>query len=259
VYYPHPALMEPDGARLVPALGALALLAALTAGAWLVRKRLPWLLTGWLWFLGLLVPMIGLVQVGTLAHADRYVYLAGIGLELALAWSLRALALARPALRGAAVGAALAALAALAATTWRQTSHWRDSRALLEHALAVTERNHVAHNLLGLLDARAGDSDAALVHFREATADWPLFFEGWLNVGLACYQRDDLVPARTALETALDLEPRSREARLCLAATQARLGRRAEARALLDEGVRLDPGLADEPNYRELRRGLGGD
>ncbi|RIL02593.1 MAG: hypothetical protein DCC71_16235, partial [Proteobacteria bacterium] len=172
VFHPHPHAMPPARALA----GAAGLLASISAVALAAARRRPWLLVGWLWFLGTLVPMIGLVQVGMQAHADRYAYLPMIGLELALAceawrWlgSLRA---------GRAVFAAAAAAAAIAlfAATRAQLAHWRDTEALFAHALAVTRDNFVAHEKLGRARLAAGDADAALHHLGEAVRiepRWP--------------------------------------------------------------------------------------
>ncbi len=137
VYYPHPIYVAGSGGRL-PAwqvAGSALLLLALTAGAVALRRRAPYVLAGWLWFLGTLVPVIGLVQVGAQAHADRYTYFPQLGLLLVLCWGLADLAPAWPRLL---VSAAAVAAAALAAVTWQQLAYWHDSVALWEHALRVT-------------------------------------------------------------------------------------------------------------------------
>jgi tetratricopeptide (TPR) repeat protein len=161
-----------------PAVAAAAL-AAISAGAWLGRRRFPFLLVGWLWYLGVLVPVIGLVQVGSQAMADRYTYLPLIGLAIAAAWGapelLRALPArprdpalgARP--RGLALAAAgAAAVAALCVATNLQLRHWRDSEALFRHAVEVTPDNPIAHAHLGAALLAQGRTDETLSHYREA-------------------------------------------------------------------------------------------
>jgi hypothetical protein len=161
-FYPYPKQLP--WAELV---GAAALLVSLTALAFAQLRRRPWLAVGWLWFLGVLVPMIGLVQVGAQAHADRYSYLPSIGLAVAFAWSVAEGAGRWPrARRGIALGAALLVVAS-AAATWRQVGTWRDDRTLYVHALAVTRDNFkAAANLAWLLatspDPEQRDAAAAL-------------------------------------------------------------------------------------------------
>lgn len=178
VFYPIPLAIP-----AWQAAGSAALLAALTALAvWKVRQA-PWLLVGWLWFLGTLVPVIGLVQVGRQAMADRYTYLPSIGLFLAIVWGISELLRERRAVLAA---ASAVAIALLAAGTWMQVGYWKDSLVLYRHALAVTRDNYVAH--VGLAKALAAEKDwaGAAEQYRAALA-----------------LRPGLIEARTGLEAAL--------------------------------------------------------
>jgi len=258
VFYPHPALLAPDGSRAGPALLAVLLLASLLGLAWRHRSRAPAAWTGLCWFLGLLVPMIGLVQVGNLAHADRYMYLAGIGPELALACGLTTLARTRPALARPLAGLAVLVLVALCARSRDQLAVWRDSRALFEHAREVTERNWVAENQLGLVLGQAGDP-AAVAHFEAARTALPGFFEAELNLGKARYALGELPAAHAALQRALAVRPASGEARLCLAFVLAREGDPAAARTALEQALEDDPALRDDPRVERLRQLLEGE
>jgi hypothetical protein len=147
--------------------GAVALLATITAFAVWKARRAPWLLAGWLWFLGTLVPVIGLVQVGRQAMADRYTYLPSIGLFLEVVWGVAELAGHRRVLLAT---AAAAVIAVLSVGTWRQAGSWKDSDALYRHALAVTRGNYLAH--LGLAKALAAERDwnGAAGQYRAALA-----------------------------------------------------------------------------------------
>ncbi len=157
--------------REVPAGDALAaalLLAAITALAVRRARRSPWLLFGWLWFLGVLLPVTGIAQIGAHGRADRYTYLPSIGLAIAAVWGIAELAGRHPRLRAAAAAGAAAAILLLAAAARAQIATWRDSETLFRHATEVTEDNYVAHlNLAGLL-ARRGEREEAAAHFQAA-------------------------------------------------------------------------------------------
>jgi tetratricopeptide (TPR) repeat protein len=157
VLYP----LNPVG--VAPALLAAALFIAITVVVIVVRKRAPYLLVGWLWFVGALVPLIGLVQIGGQAMADRYTYFAYIGLSIALAWGAMALPIARRTLAGIAV----AVVAIFAATAWRQTSYWKNCDTLFTHTIAVTGNNAIAEYSLGQY-LQVSDPPRALTHLQRA-------------------------------------------------------------------------------------------
>ena len=166
VIYPHPIV-----ARWLPALAALALLLAVTFAAWRLHRTQPWLLIGWLLFLGMLVPSLGLVQVGCQARADRFTYLAQIGLFVALVWSADRL-WPRTALRLRAPAAA-ALLIVLGAMSARQVGVWSDSETLFEHSLAVTGSNPHMLDLAANVHARRGDRETAIRYWRHSLALLP--------------------------------------------------------------------------------------
>jgi hypothetical protein len=151
----------------VPALAAVSVIAIHQ------RDRWPWLFVGWFWFVGMLVPTTGLVQVGTQATADRYVYLPLAGLSICIAWGTRSLLARVPpdALRpaqGLVAVVALAWLTFLTVTTRAQITVWRNSRTLFEHAVAVTENNPGALYRLGLLEQQLGERASAIAHYEQA-------------------------------------------------------------------------------------------
>lgn len=153
---------------LLPMAGALALLGGVTLLAWRERQRRPWLLIGWLWFAGMLVPVSGLVAVGGQSRADRYLYLPQIGLFIMMAWTGREWVLAGRVPRRAATVAAGLALAACAALTWRQVGFWRDSETLFQRALAVVPDNTTAYINLGAVLERQGRLEEALTNYLAA-------------------------------------------------------------------------------------------
>ncbi len=171
VFYPHSGAQLP----LWKPLLAAALLLGATLLALRAGLRRGYLAVGWLWFLGMLVPTLGLVQVGSQAFADRYMYLPLAGLALALAWGVEG-AVGSRGRRGALLaGAALLVVALLAGVTRAQLRHWRDSLSLFSHALEVTDENHIAHAFLGAAYAERGQVAETIGHYREAVRIRPDF------------------------------------------------------------------------------------
>ena len=210
VLYPHPGTWPVAGvvtcAVIVAALTALA--------AWQFHSR-PWLAVGWLWFLGMLVPVIGLVQVGLQSMADRYTYLPMLGVTLALVWTVRELMPSPGARRWLGVAAALA-LAGCAVQTWRQLGVWQNSFTLFDQAIAVTKDNYLAHDNRGLFLFKAGQFDEAMADYRRALAINPGYVNANNNLGHALAERGrpaEAIPFyRTALKSApgrLELEVRN--------------------------------------------------
>jgi tetratricopeptide (TPR) repeat protein len=143
-------------------------LATITGGVLALRRKRPWLLTGWFWYLGMLTPMIGLVQVGAFAHADRVTYLPQIGLYLMLTWAAAELSAAWPGRRVALGGLAAIILLALMLCARTQTGYWRDNEALWTHALACTTDNDMAHAGLARVLLQKGKTDEAIGHYQTA-------------------------------------------------------------------------------------------
>jgi tetratricopeptide (TPR) repeat protein len=166
VFYPHPN----DRLPLVEVLVAITLLVSISLLAIYWRRTKPYLVTGWFWYLGTLVPVIGLVQVGEQAHADRYTYLPEIGLYIMIAWAVGDLLLElTPGVPRALVGVvAMIAIVSLGVRAFGQASYWKNSETLWNHTLAVTGENDVAHNNLGFLFLRRGELDKAISEFQEA-------------------------------------------------------------------------------------------
>lgn len=165
VFYPHPN----DGISLLNVTTALAVVVAVTLAVIILRRTKPYLLTGWFWYLGMLVPVIGLVQVGEQARADRYTYLPQIGLYMMMAWTVGDLSVSSTRLGRALVAmTAAVAILALGVRAFDQTSYWKNSETLWNRALAVTGENDVAHNNLGFLFLRRGELDKATSEFQMA-------------------------------------------------------------------------------------------
>ena len=177
VFYPYPA-----GIAAWQVLGSAALIGTMTFLAVRCRKQYPYAFVGWFWYLGTLVPVIGIVQVGMQAMADRYTYVPQIGLFIAVAWGAGDLASRQP--HGRKILAALTGVvfASLTVVTWNQISHWRSSITLFEHALRVTEQNSLAHLNLGVALNRTGKGREAAEHYREALRINPNSSGGHFNL-----------------------------------------------------------------------------
>jgi protein O-mannosyl-transferase len=232
--YPHPGASLPAW----QAVGSALLLLALTGAALAQPRRRPWLPVGWLWFLGMLVPVIGLVQVGGQAMADRYTYAPGIGIFLIFAWAGADLAQRWHARRAAQV-VLVAALVALAALTWRQVGFWSDQVTLFSHAVEVTRDNGLAHLALSQGLAVQGRWPEALLHAREAARLEPGLARVRKNLGYALYKVGLVDDAIEELRAAIAIEPGYAEAHGNLAIALGRQGRMEEAAREMAEERRL--------------------
>jgi tetratricopeptide (TPR) repeat protein len=141
---------------------------AITLFVLLFRRTRPYLFVGWLWYLVMLLPVIGIVEVGLQGHADRYTYLPAVGLYLAVTWLIADTATASILRRKIFVASAILVVLLLSACAWKQTTYWRDSETLWKHTLAVTKENDVAHTNFGMLLMDRGELDNALSHFQTA-------------------------------------------------------------------------------------------
>ncbi|MFN0009906.1 MAG: tetratricopeptide repeat protein [Planctomycetota bacterium] len=236
-YYPHPKAIEPG-----PALAALAILAAITWVAFRARRSRPFLLVGWLWYLGTLVPVIGIVQVGAQAMADRYTYVPLIGFFVMLAWSVPWSASPMP--RLAAWSAALL-LAVLAFATRHQVDYWKDTRTLFQHALAVTSENAIAEKCLGDALMGEGDLDGAIAHLTRAARIAPALYDVHNNLGAALGAKGRFEEAVVQYRAEISSRPRAAEAYYNLGVALVSLGRVDEGIAAYQEALRIDPDLPD--------------
>jgi tetratricopeptide (TPR) repeat protein len=229
VYYPHPWIPGTGGVPPAPwaVAACAALLAVLTAAALRGPRAVR---IGWLWFAVSLVPMLGLVQVGTQAMADRYTYLPQIGIAIALVWGGADLvASAHPALRRMAVAVAACAVAALALAAHAEARHWRDSVALFTHGLDAAPRASTLHLDLGVALEKRGRMDEAVHHYREALATNPGLVAAHFNLGNALRASGDLGAAARSYQRAVLLAPEDPRAANNLAGTLRLLGRSDEA------------------------------
>lgn len=236
-FYPHAMRIE-----WPVVIASAAVMVAITAAAIAIRRRSPALLVGWLWFLGTLVPVVGIVQVGGQSMADRYTYIPSIGLLIALVWIVPAQASKSklPTGVGAGVLAAVVALA-LAWQTTRQVRHWDGNHALFEHAIRVTKDNYIGHLNLGGTLVLEKKYDQAIEQFREVVRIRPGNAMGYHAYGraLADLGRDD--EAIAMYRTALSIRPNYGDALCNSAPVLERAGFVEEAMRNLQQAVRVDP------------------
>ena len=242
-FHPHPALVgeAPTGWGPLAFAGA-ALLGSVSLLALTLRRRVPELFVGWFWFLGMLVPVIGIVQVGDQAWASRYAYLPLVGLSLPLVFGTERLLRSSGGTRSARAVGALVLLVALALgiASHRQTRTWSSPEALYERALSVTERNYAAHAGLANTLKAQGDLEGARAHFERALAIRPGFVPALYTFGLLEQEAGRVGRALALYERALAEQPDLTIAQLNKGSILAATGRAAEARSALERVLELD-------------------
>jgi len=224
---------------------AIAVLGALSAGVLLGRKKQPWLVTGWLWYVGTLVPVIGIFQSDKYPQDDRYTYLPQIGVCIAGTWAAAEWA-GRWRDRRITLGTvAVVILCALSAAAWQQTTYWRDSEALWTHTLGCTQENHEAQNNLGEALLQQGRTDEAMAHFQEALRIKPDYAVAHTNLGDALLRQGRMEEAMAQFQEALRIDATDAEIHNNIGNVLARQGRMDEAITQFIEALRIDPANVD--------------
>ncbi|MDP6977837.1 MAG: tetratricopeptide repeat protein [Myxococcota bacterium] len=257
-FYPHPALVD-DGAFLgLTARGVVGVL-ALIGVTWLVLRRAdrePWWCVGWFWMLATIAPVIGIVQVGAQAHADRYTYLPFVGVGIALVFGVGRLLRQSPdpaqtdtGIAGTTVerGFAAAAIAAVGIYGFMsadQVAVWRSSERLYQHALDVTDNNYIAAFNLGALASSAGDHARAISYYSAALGMRPNYGAAHSNVGVAFDRAGDLDRAAHHYREALRLEPRLARTAINLGSLHRARGELEAARTQYQRALEARPDLA---------------
>jgi tetratricopeptide (TPR) repeat protein len=270
-YYLHPVH---DWSVAWAIVGAAVLLTISALTLWQAGRR-PWLIVGWLWFVGTLLPVSGLSQGGMQSWADRFTYWPHIGLAVALVWGLAELVAAARLPAWATSSAAVCVLGGLAAATWIQVAYWRDVPTLWERILAVTQDHHRAHANLGNYELLHGRPDLAVSHFAECVrikpdgADYrhdlgvallmlgrdeeaaeqfletlqraPHLSDAWHNLGLARLRQGQAEKAAPAFRKALELQPESAESLAMLGHALLRLHQRDLALPALQKALQYNP------------------
>jgi protein O-mannosyl-transferase len=247
VFYPRAA----ESLSQWQVAGALLMLVAISAAVIVWGRKYPYLPVGWLWYLGMLVPVAGLVQVGTQSMADRYTYLPHVGLYIMVAWALADISRWCP--HRACICGAAAALAVLALLggSWQQTSCWHDSESLWTHTLACTASNAYAHSNLGVALGQHGYLERAIPHLREAIRIDSQYVKAYVNLGVALGQQGKLEEAIAPLEKAIDLDSQNAMACYNLGIILEQLGQPEQAVTHYAKAVEINP------HYVEARIRLG--
>ena len=238
VFYPYS-----DTLLLSKALGAALIVLFLSSLALYALRRVPYLFVGWFWYLGAIVPVIGLVQVGVQSSADRYTYLPLIGIFLILVWGVAEMTNKMAHQRILVPGFVLLLLFHWIFTSWNQVSYWKNSISLFEHALSVTRDNAVAHINLGEALTKAGRNDEAMGHYRETLRINPSSAAAINNMGVLLRQRGQDGEATQHFRRVLKLDPDFAEAHVNLGAQLAKedaLSSRMEASRHFREALRID-------------------
>jgi len=240
--------------------GAALVILVLSATTLFFLRRRPYLAVGWFWFLGMLVPVIGIVQVGTQSMADRYTYLPSIGISIAVVFLAREIVASWETPRRLAAATGIVVLIALSGTTVVQAGYWRDSVVLFRHALEVTDQNGLAHTNLGLALFFRKDRAGAAEQFQKALTTGtirtlsarkgeavervypPWYAKAFEGLGLLHLEENRPQQALAELEKARRLRPRDPQIQHHLGRALYAVGRKAEAMALYEESLTRDAG-----------------
>jgi tetratricopeptide (TPR) repeat protein len=237
VFYPYPK----DGLPRWEWMLAGTLLASLSAVAVWQRRKQPWLLMGWLWYLVMLLPVVGIIQVGGQAHADRYTYLPQIGIYVAVTWMAAGWRMNRVALEGLMAGA----VGVLMVCAWKQTAYWQDSETLWTHTLICTTDNSVAHFGFGVVLNQKGRGDEAIAQYQEALRIDPEYVDAHINLGGALLRAGRQDEAISHFQNALQIKPDNAEAHNNFGIALREKGRVGEAITQYQIALQINPGYAE--------------
>ncbi len=255
LFFPiHLALLYPlpkGGPPAWEVLNAMLLLAALSAAVWIYRREHRYLLTGWLWFLGMVLPVAGVMQTGEQVYADRYTYLPQIGLCIAITWLAVDWAGRREFRRAVLKVAAVAIVCALMIAASIQTTYWHDSERLWRRTLAYTTNNSIAHDNLGNTLFQQGKTDQSIGEYHQALLIDHKDPEAYYNLGVAIFKLGRVQEAIDQYQLALQIDPNYVKTHYNLGIALAQQGRLDEAVEQYREAIRLNP------DYPEAHNNLG--
>ncbi len=243
VFYPYPGLW-PFWAYGLSGL----LLLFISMVVFLLHKSAPYLAVGWLWYLGTLIPVIGIIQVGYHSMADRYTYIPLTGIFIMVVWGGAALFRRWRIHRYIFLSMVLSIILLFSVVTRQQLSHWRNSETLFSHAIKVTKNNYLAHNNLGSVFMNRNEYDLAIQHFRKVIDLKPKYVVGHTNLATAYMKKGDLERAAHHFKNALIFKPDHLAARRSLGDVYARLGDFKSAAAQYRVALAISPGDAELQN-----------
>ena len=222
-------------------IGAIILLAGITAAVFLLRRKLPFLLVGWLWYLVMLLPVIGIVQVGLQSRADRYTYLPQIGIIIAVVWAIRDLTSFWPRRTMVLMPGSLAVIGTLSFLSYRQATHWHDTGSLWSYTLSVSPENDVALTGLAMIEVARGQTEDAITHCRHALALRDGNGAAHYGLALALSRQHKIDEAIEHWQKSLEIQPDNMNARNYLGAALAGIGRTREAIEQWQQTLAFDP------------------
>ena len=243
VFYPYPDVFHPYNIVLCFSIFLLITVLVLIAA-----KSLPYLMVGWLWYLGTLVPVIGIVQVGSQSMADRYTYIPLIGIFIIVVWGLSDIVGRWSYGKAALGGISMVVFVFLTWTTWEQISFWKNSETLFRHALQVTKNNDLAHLQFGYTLLHKGDVDGAIKYYREALRINPANPKAYIDLGDAHRERKDIKTAIGYYLKGLEIDPNNADAHTTLAELLAGVGNTDEAIKHFNEALKIDHGSIEANN-----------
>ncbi len=246
VYYPFPASLP-----IWQVVGSVLFITFLSFLFLKLYKKSPYLITGWLWYLGTLVPVIGIVKAGHHTMNDRYTYIPLIGIFIIIAWGVPEFLSNQH--RKAAIQRAFAIMAVTACIilTWLQLKHWKDSVSLFTHTVNATKNNAMAHNQLGMALTERGREMEAESHFQKAVDANPKYWRAYNNLGIAMEKRGETNKAIDQYSIALRLKPDSWEVLNNKGTALMATGKQEEALTLLTRALQI------KPDYVKARVGIG--
>ena len=246
VFYPHPG----DKLLLWEMVGAAIVLIGISVWVMKVSSSHRYLLTGWFWYLGTLVPVIGIIQVGSQGMADRYMYIPSIGLLIVVAWGADDL-LGKWKYKQIILGlSAVAVVTVLTVLTWFQVGFWRDSFTLFDHAVKVTKENDVAYNNRGTIYYEKGEYDMAIADFNKAIEINPRYIEAYYNRGKAYNAKKQYESAISDYSKAIEINPKLAAAYTNRGSIYKAMGQYALAISDYDKAIEINPAFAEAYNNR---------
>ena len=250
--WPHdlvPFYVHPEGRlEMWQLVLASAFLVAVTAIAFALRRKFPYLIVGWLWYVVMLVPVIGLIQVGLQGHADRYTYLPQIGLYIAIAWLACDLTSSWRFQRTALAPAAAVIIGVLSFLAWKQTAHWRNTESLWSYTLSAAPESDVAHTgLAGVLFTR-GQVDDAISHYRRALQLRDGNAAAHFGLATALVEQHKVDEAIEHFKKSLSMQPDNTEASNNLGVMYIHRGEIGNAIAQWQQTLAFDPDNGDAAN-----------